>query len=99
MKNLQTISQIAFQVTHFFENLWLFYVNGDRLVRANEQWLRRVCAHAQGRVHFFIVFFFACDKYPKLTDMAHVPSAEINYKGTNTNLPSMFESVQRVFKY
>ena len=54
--------------------------------------------HAQVRVHF-VFLLFACDKYPKLTDMAHLPSAEFNYKGTNTNLPSIFENVHRVFEY
>ena len=47
------------------------------------------------RMHKFVYilyfsFFFVCDKYPKLTDMAHIPSAESNYNGTNTNLPSIF---------
>ena len=48
---------------------------------------------------FFFFFFFACDKYPKLTDIARVPSEEFDYKGTNTNLPSIFENVNRVFEY
>ena len=39
-----------------------------------------------------IVFplFYACDKYPKLTARAHIPSAECDYNRTNTNLPSIF---------
>ena len=57
---------------------------------------------ASVRMHKFVyicISFFARDKYPKLTDMAHVPSAEFNYKGTNTNLSSILENVHRVFEY
>ena len=53
--------------------------------------------HAHVRVYLFISSFFACDKYPKLTDMAHIPSAKCNYHGTNTNLPSIF--VKMFIKY
>ena len=54
--------------------------------------------HAQVHVHF--VFFFShATSTPKLIEMAHVPSAEFNYKRTNTNLPSIFENVHRVFEY
>ena len=84
-------------MTHFFENLSPLYVNSYRLVRAN--------SNGYGdsvRMHKFVYilyFFFACDKYPKLTGMAQVPSAEFNYKGTNTNLQPVFENVHRVCEY
>ena len=56
----------------------------------------RLCACTSS---FTFCISFACDKYPKLTDMAHVPSAELNYKGTNTNRPSIFENDHRIFEY
>ena len=46
--------------------------------------------HAQVRIYFVFLLFFVCDKYPKLTDMAHIPSAECNYNRTNTNLLFIF---------
>ena len=88
-----TISQIDFHVTHSFANLWLFYVNSYRLVRAKSNGYGESV-----RMHKFVYilyFFFS----HALTDMAHVPSAEFNYKGTNTNLPPLFENVHRVFEY
>ena len=97
MKNLREISQIAFQVTHFFENRRLFYVNIYRLVRANSNDYR-----ASVRMHKFVhilYFFFRMRQIPQTQDMAHVPSAEFNYKGTNINRPSIFENDHRIFEY
>ena len=93
LKNLRAISQIAFHVTHFFEFMRTFIAPCARLAIATE----RLCARTSSCT--FCISFFACDKYPKLMDMAHVPYAEFNYKGTNTNLLSIFENVHRVFEY
>ena len=53
------------------------------------------------RMHKFvyILYFFFLHATSTRTDgQAHVSSGEFNYKETNTNLPSIFETVHRVFE-
>ena len=96
LEKLPSISQFLFHVAPFFENLWLFYVNSYLLVRVNsngygESVPESVSMHKFVYIQCIVVpLFFACDKYPKLTTRAHIPSAECDYNRTNTNLPSIF---------
>ena len=62
-KYLRTISQIAFHVTHFLENLWLFNVNSYRLVRANSNgYGKSVHMH---KFVYILYFFFLMWQVPQ----------------------------------